>query len=257
MPKILLFDIETAPMEVYVWRLWKNVVTPGMVIKSLSMLSWSAKWLFEDKVMGERVTTNEAFNREDGSILGNLWNLLNEANLVVAHNGATFDVKIANARFALAGLNPPMPYRVIDTLRHTKKIFNVPSFKLDELNAFFGLDLKMEHEGMELWKRCVNWDHLALDKMLKYNKRDVVILEELYLKIRPWMKGHPNVGLYINTDEEVCTNCGNENLTWGGHYFTPAGKFRSFRCECGAIGRSRFSDLDKETKARLLLSIAA
>lgn len=258
MPKILLFDIETTPMEVYVWHLFKNVVQPHQVIKDRSMLTWAAKWLFEDKIMGATVSTDEAFNRNDESILSGLWNLLNEADIVIAHNGMQFDAKIANARFAKAGLNPPMPYKQIDTLRAARRVFNVPSFKLDEMNEFFGLELKMEHEGFDMWKKCVNRDADALALMLKYNKRDVAILEELYLRIRPWIKGHPNVGLYIDTDETLCTNCGNEDLQWGGHYYTPAGKYKSFRCNnCGAIGRSRVSDLDKETRARLLLSVAA
>jgi hypothetical protein len=257
MPKILIFDIETAPMEVYVWHLWKNVVGPDMVIKDRSILSWSAKWLFESEIMGERVTTEEAHNRTDESILSGLWFLLNEADIVVAHNGNSFDVKIANGRFAVAGLHPPMPYKSIDTLLYARKVFNFPSFKLDCLNGYFGLDLKMDHEGMGLWKKCVNFNEEAMRTMLKYNKRDVAILEELYLKIRPWLKGHPNLGLYIDTDEQVCSNCGNEDLSWEGAYFTPAGKYRTFRCEqCGAIGRSRTSDLDKETRARLLLSVA-
>ena len=258
MPKILLFDIETAPLEVYVWHLYKNVVTPGMMIKDRSILSWSAKWLFEDNIMGQVVTPKEAFNREDNSIMHKLWELLNAADIVIAHNGIEFDVKISNARFALNEMVPPMPYRVIDTLRAAKRVFSVPSFKLEDLNQYFGLELKMEHEGMGLWKRCVNQDKAALQTMLKYNKRDVAILEELYLKIRPWIKSHPNLGLYIDTEDTVCTNCGNKNLTLGGNYFTPAGKYRSFRCDsCGAIGRSRISDLDKEEKARLLLSISS
>jgi len=257
MPKILIFDIETAPMEVYVWKLWKNIVTPDMVIKDRSMLSWSAKWMFESTIMGQHVTAQEAFDRTDESILPELWHLLNTADIVIAHNGNNFDVKISNARFAVAGLHPPMPYKVIDTLAHSRKVFGFPSYKLDCLNSYFGLDLKMDHEGMDLWKRCVNYDYSGLTTMLKYNKRDVAILEELYLKIRPWMKGHPNVALYIDTEEKLCTNCGNDELTWGGYYFTPAGKYKSFRCDkCGAIGRSRVSDLDKETKARLLLSVA-
>jgi hypothetical protein len=258
MPRILLFDIETAPLEVYVWHLWKNVVSPGMVIKDRSMLSWSAKWLFSDKIFGEVVSAKEAFNREDSSILSGLWTLLNDADIVIAHNGNGFDVKISNARFALNGINPPMPYRTIDTLLAARRVFNVSSFKLDDLNAYFGLDMKMEHEGMSLWRKCVNHDTEALRTMLKYNKRDVVILEELYLKIRPWIRAHPNLGLYIDTDKEVCTNCGNDSLNWAGYYYTPAGRYRSFRCDsCKAIGRSRVSDLDKETRAKLLLSIAA
>jgi hypothetical protein len=258
MPKILIFDIETAPMEVYVWHLFKNMVTPNMVIKDRSMLTWSAKWLFDNKIMGQRVSTTEAFNRTDESILSGLWTLLNEADIVVAHNGNAFDIKVANARFAVNGLLPTMPFKSVDTLLYSRKVFNFPSHKLDCLNGYFGLDLKMDHEGMDLWKKCVSGNEAALNTMLQYNKRDVAILEELYLKLRPWLKGHPNVGLYIDTEETICSNCGNEELTWGGYYFTPAGRYKSFRCDkCGAIGRSRTSDLDKETRARLLLSVAS
>jgi hypothetical protein len=253
-PKILLYDIETAPMEVYVWKLWKNVVTPQMLIKDRSMLSWSAKWLFDSKIMGDVVSPDEAFNRKDDSILEGLWKLLDRADVVIAHNGNSFDNKIVNARFALAGMGPPMPYRAIDTLRASKRVFNVSSFSLNDLNKMFGLTTKMEHEGMDMWKKCVNHDRSALKTMLQYNKADVVALEELYIKIRGWIKSHPNLALYMDTDGKVCTNCGAENLEWGGYYMTPAGKYRAFRCNgCTAIGRSRLSDLDKEARAKLLL----
>ena len=87
---------------------------------------------------------------------------------------------------------------------------------------------------------------------------DVVVTEELYLTLRPWMKGHPNYALFIDTDSTICTNCGSSNLSWGGFYYTPAGKYKAFRCNsCGAVGRSRFSDLTKEAKRKLLLSIAS
>jgi DNA polymerase elongation subunit (family B) len=261
MPKILIFDIESAPMECYTWGIFKQVIHTNMVKKDWSMLSWSAKWLFDDKIMGQVVSPIEAFNRTEESIIAKLWELLNEADIVIAHNGNQFDIKMTNARFAINGLYPPLPYKSIDTLRYVRKVFRFPSYKLDCLNEYFGLDLKMHHEGMGMWKKCIENGPEArehLDLMLKYNKRDVSILEELYLKIRPWLKGHPNVALYIDTDEKLCTNCGNEDLTWGGYYYTPSGRFKSFRCDsCGAVGRSRTSDLDKETKARLLLSVAA
>lgn len=257
MPKILIFDIETAPMEIYTWGLGKQHPTIGQVIKDWSLLTWSAKWLFESEVYSSRVSTEEAIDRDDSSIIAGLWNLMDEADILIGHNAQGFDVKKSNLRFMLNGLLPPSPYRVIDTLTHSRKIFNSSSFKLDYLNKIFGNETKIKTE-FELWKRCVTGDGSALEEMEIYNRGDVVITEELYLTLRPWMKGHPNIGLYINTDETVCTNCGNENLIWGGHYYTPAGKYKSFRCNnCGAIGRSRLSDLDKETRARLLLSIAA
>jgi hypothetical protein len=90
-----------------------------------------------------------------------------------------------------------------------------------------------------------------------YNESDVRALEELYLMIRPWIKGHPPVGLYIDAEGvTACGNCGNTELEWGGKYFTPAGRYKAFRCKCGAIGRDRTSDLTKEERAALCLSVA-
>jgi hypothetical protein len=257
MPKILIFDIETSPMEVYVWGLYKQQISTANVIKDWSLLSWSAKWLFGNEIMSQRVTGAEAKERKDGSIVSGLWKLLNEADIVIGHNSQRFDVRKSNFRFAMNGLLPPMPYKQIDTMKHAMKVFGVSSYKLDYLNKVFGNDAKIKTD-FSLWPACVRGDEEALAKMEEYNRFDVVVTEELYLTLRPWMKGHPNVALYINTDETLCTNCGNEELSWGGYYYTPAGKYKSFRCDkCGAIGRSRISDLDKETRARLLLSVAA
>jgi hypothetical protein len=248
--RILLFDIETAPMEVFVWSLANNNwITPEKVIKDWSILSWSAKWLFEPDVISQKVSGEEAIERKDSSVVGELWSLLDEANIVIAHNGARFDVRKVNARFALNGLTPPLPYRIIDTLRVARSQFALSSYKLDYINKLFGLQQK-KHTTMDLWKRCVNGDEEALSEMDEYCKTDVMVLEELYLQIRPWIKGHPNVGLYIDTDKDVCTNCGNENLEWGGYYYTPAGKYRAFRCtKCGAIGRSKSSETTVDTRS--------
>lgn len=261
MPKILIFDIETSPMEIYTWGLFKQHPGIHQIKKDWSLLSWSAKWLFGDKIMSEKVKPQEAHDRQDASIIAGLWKLMNEADIVVGHNAQRFDTRKANFRFAMNGLLPPMPYRVIDTMKHAMKVFGSSSYKLDYLNQVFGGEAKIETD-FSLWKKCIDGtldqQKAALFQMEEYNRFDIVVTEELYLKLRPWMKGHPNVALYINTEETLCTNCGNENLTWGGYYFTPAGKYKSFRCDkCGAIGRSRVSDLDKETRARLLLSIAA
>jgi hypothetical protein len=257
MPKILVFDIETAPMEFYGWGLFKQVILPHAVKKSWSILTWSAKWLFDDSLISQHVTGAEAYNRTDASVIPGLWKLFDEADILIGHNINQFDVRRANLRFAVNGLNPPNPYRTIDTCSHAKKIFNAPSYKLDFLNETFGIQCK-DNAPFEWWKQSAEGNVEYIKKLSSYNNTDVLVTEELYLKLRPWMKGHPNVALYINTDETLCTNCGNENLSWGGYYYTPAGKYKSFRCNnCGAIGRSRVSDLDKETRAKLLLSIAA
>jgi hypothetical protein len=256
--RILLLDIESAPMEVYVWQLFKNnYISPDNVIKDWSILTWSAKWLFEPEIISRKVTGSDAVDRDDISILNDLWLLLDEANIVIAHNGKRFDVRKINARFALNDLTPPLPYRVIDTLQVARQNFAFSSFKLDYINKLFGLTQK-GHPGWDIWKRAVKGEEEALEEMRAYCDNDVAILEELYLQIRPWVKGHPNVGLYIDTETSACTNCGNTKLKWGGSYYTPAGRYSAFRCQkCGAIGRSRTSDLTKEEKDQLCLSVSA
>jgi hypothetical protein len=254
--RILLLDIETSPMEVLTWGIFKPFITHENVLKDWSILSWSAKWLFEAEIYSQVVAPKEAVNRQDSSIMPAMWDLLNEANIVIAHNGVRFDIRRINARFAVNGMLPPMPYRMIDTMQVARRNFEVASSSLDYLNKLFGLSGKDKQE-YSLWKRCVKGDDDALQAMKRYNETDVRILEELYLKLRPWIKGHPNVALYMDTTETACTNCGNTKLHWHGYYYTPAGKYRAFRCEtCGGIGRSRTSELSTEEKRALNLSVA-
>ena len=260
-PKILIFDIETSMLEVYVWSLRQHGwINPENIIKDWSVLCWSAKWLFDDVVISRRVRWDEAFNRTDSSIVNDMWNLLNEADIVIAHNGARFDVRRMNARFILNGLKPTLPYKIIDTLRIAKRQFEFSSYKLDYINGLFGLDQKTDTD-FDLWKYAVSGDkydsEISLEMLSKYCENDVRILEELYVHIRPWIKGHPNLGLYIDTDGEQCTNCGSTNLSWTGKYYTVVGRYRSFRClSCGAVGRSRYSDLSTEERERICHSVA-
>lgn len=261
--KILVFDIETAPLECFVWDLKPKYISPVMIKKPWSILCWSAKWLFDDQMIHAKVLPHEAVDRQDKSIMQGLWDLLDEAHIVIAHNGARFDVRRMNTRYAVNGYTPPMPYRIVDTLRIARRQFDLPSYRLDYVNQLFGLETKKgNEEGMDLWKKCVGdfggeAVEPALERMQAYCDNDVKILEELYVQIRPWIKGHPNLGLYIDTDGESCTNCGNTNLDWRGKYYTPAGRYLAFRCRsCGAVGRSRTTDIDKQERKTIVLGAA-
>lgn len=265
--KILLFDLETSPMEVYSWGLWKQLIQPHQVMKDWAVLSWSAKWLFSEKTMGMVVSPEEASNRDDKEIMEALWSLMDEADIIIAHNANKFDVKKMNARFIQNGLLPPSPYRVIDTLASVKRVFGFSSNKLDYINQLLGITQKMAHEGFDMWKKAVNGTpeeaYEALGNMMKYNHVDVLALEELYVTIRPWIKSHPNVNLYQDwsgEDEKQlihCVNCGSDSIIWDGKYYTPAGRFKSFRCSsCGAIGRSRYSDISFAERKTLGISVA-
>ena len=235
--KILIFDIENAPVEAYVWntQVWKAFVAHNQIEHDWYMLTWSAKWLYDSEVMSDRLSVKEAKKKNDSRLVKNLWTLFDQADIVVAHNANKFDIPMANTRFILNGLPPVRPYRIIDTLEVARKAFKFTHNKLDYLGELFGLGHKIT-TTFDLWKGCVKGREESLNQMVEYNKQDVLLLEEVYLKLRGWVKSHPNLNLYV--DENVCSACGSRNLKQKGEYTTAVNTYVCFQCsDCGGFSR--------------------
>lgn len=242
-PKILIFDIETAPVKAFVWKLWKENISIDQIIDDWFVICWSAKWLYSNEMLGECLTPKEIKQENDKRIVKKLWELFDQADIVVAHNGGKFDVPKMNVRFLYHGLVPPTPYRIVDTYQIAKKQFKFTSNKLDALAVFFGLPTKLDTD-FNLWKDCLEGKQDALDYMFKYNNYDVELLESVYLKILPWIRNHPNITNYITDNECICSNCGSRNVTpiKDRYYKTQVGTYTLYRCkECGAISRGRLN----------------
>ncbi len=254
--KILILDIETAPMKAYVWRRWKQNVGDSQIISRWFVLTWSAKWLFDSKVMSARLSSKDAKAQNDKSIVAELRALLDEADIVIAHNGERYDIPQMNARFIVHGLKPTRPYQQIDTLKIARRQFDFDGNGLDNLANIFGISGKIQ-TSFELWERCVDGETKALKEMEHYNKQDVLLLEEMYLKMRPWIKSHPNLGLYVDAEKPVCSSCGSIDVVPSGEYVTTVGIYDTHQCnDCGAFSRERASRVSKEKRKSLLVSIA-
>lgn len=256
-PKILVFDIETSPLKAYVWSRWKQNIYLEQTISEWFAISWSAKWLFSTEVISQVLTPEEIKTEDDSRIMKGLWKLIDEADIVIAHNGLAFDEKKINARFLLNGLPPTTPYQSIDTKLIATKQFGFSSNKLDALAGYFGIDHKIDTD-FELWARCMEGDEEALKYMEVYNRKDVEILEEVYLKMRPWIKSHPNINLYLDLEVPACSNCGSLDLEEikDKYYYTQTGKYPLHRCTCGTIVRGRKTVQDKEVRKHLLIGLA-
>jgi len=254
-PMILVLDIETAPLSVYVFSLWKQNINLDFITGDWFMLSWSAKWLNDKEVYSQRLTGAEAIAEDDKRICKGMWDMLNQADMVIAHNGKKFDMPKLNTRFILNGLQPPTPYQIIDTLLAAKKVFGFSSNRLDQINRQLGLERKIDTDAT-LWVRCKNGDEAALEEMETYNRGDVVILEQTYLKLRAWIPSHPNYNVYNSQKERACYVCGSTNLILEEHssYATGVSRFPVYRCcDCGAPQRSRHSELGKVKREVLTL----
>ena len=250
--KILLLDIETAPILAYSWGLWKQFINTQRIESDWFCLSWSAKWLYSSEVMSDRLTGREAVREDDKRIIKSMWKLIDAADILVTQNGEKFDIPRLNTRFLICGLPPPSPYQQIDTLKTLKKNFAFSSNKLDYVNHVLGLPEKIP-TSFELWRKCIQGDEESLEQMENYNKNDVTILEETFLILRPWVKNGINLGVYMESKESCCPSCGSFNLEEKGYYHTSMNRYISFHCnDCGAYSRSRISDITKEEKKVLL-----
>ena len=250
-PRILLFDLETAPMRAYVWSRWKQNITLEKTISESFIICWSAKWLYENKVYSDTCTPEEMLNHDDKRICKSLWRLIDEANIVVAHNGKRADIPWMNSRFVVNGLLPTRPYQVVDTLEVARKNFGFSSNKLDALAGYFDIEHKIDTD-FDLWRGCMDGNKDSLEYMTMYNQKDVKILEEVYLRLRPWIKGHQSLSVIM--EQDVCPCCGSHaHEMVDGYYYTSVGKYRLYRCKnCGTVFRDRLGVKDyKPTKIAL------
>ncbi len=231
-PKILLIDVETFPLLMYCWQPWE--ASALRIVQDTSICSWSAKWL------GGKHTTKalcdypgyKAGSRDDKRLMSDLWELLDQADMVGAHNLDRFDDKKINYRFMVHGFGPPSPYQHIDTLKEARKVAGHDSNKLNELCRVHNIGQKVRTGGHDLWFDCLGGDMKAWARMKKYNAHDVRLLEPVYLMLRPWMKNHPNIGAYTNT--ACCPKCGSSKITRQGKRRTATRVYDRYKCEgCG------------------------
>ena len=265
LPKILVYDLENAPTEAAVWGMFKQYIRKEQIISEWYMLSWAAKWLFDTEIVSDVITPDESVKNDDKRIMESLWNLIDEADIIVGHNILGFDIQKMNTRFVVNGMNPPSSVQAIDTLLQARKNFAFSRNDLDYLCGQFQLsERKADNGGMNRWLRCIKGEPDALIEMETYNRQDIAASEELYLAMRAWMKAHPNLALYMDQKADACHRCGSINLDWLKNpdgtskcYNTNVNAYPEYRCnQCGGNGRSRFSSLSKEDRKFITSPVA-
>lgn len=261
-PKILIYDCENSLLKGYFWTMFKSFIPPEAVEQDQYLLTWSAKWLGDDAVMSDKLTNYPRFNEDitdDFHIVESLWELFEEADVIVAHNNDRHDQQWLNMRAAYHGFPRYSPVKSVDTLKTLKRQFKLPSNSLKYVAKYFGLDLKLDNEGINLWIRCMNGDRAAFDEMEEYNIGDLFPLEQLYLRALPYMDSHPNLALYDDTlAVKRCPRCFSKNSLekLEKHAYTAVSKFEAFRCKCcGSVVRGRKNVLTKEQRENVLTNV--
>lgn len=224
-PRILLWDVETAPILAYVWRLWKTDAIE--IVEDWHFLCAAWQWYGEDTIHFERKSKQKA---NDRALTQTIWRLLDEADIVVAQNGDRFDQPKAWAKFIQYDLGPPSSYQQIDTLKMARK-HGFSSKSLDNLARRLNVGKKLPHQGKNTWLGCINEDPAAWLTMEEYNKHDVWLLNEVWGKLAPYTNVVPNMQHWTGNGTCVNPRCGSDRIQWRGYARTHANVYKQYQCQ--------------------------
>lgn len=233
--KVLCFDLEISPN--LGWFYGQYDTTPIKIEQPPVLLAMSWKWLGEKgKPQGCTILDFKQLGKfDDSGIVKRLWQLLDEAKIVVAHNGRRFDEKVANALFLRNGLTPPSPYQSFDTLQTARRYFKFDNNKLDYLGKLLVGEGKTEVTYGDCWDKMLNGTAFEKKKYARlmdiYCRKDVEILEKVYYKLLPWATNHPNVALAAGIDF-VCPRCGNDAKFRAKAYRRTGAQLNAIQYEC-------------------------
>jgi ribosomal protein L37AE/L43A len=228
--RLAFIDIETAPLLIYAWKTYDTNALS--IFRDSYILSFAVKWYGEKTVKTYALPDFPGYAKNpenDLEITKKLREVLDEADAVCAHNGISFDVPRITAKIYQHKLPPPSPFKQIDTLRIARKEFSFTKNNLDHLCQLSGIGKKVKTGGFDLWLGCIAKDPKAWKKMVAYNKYDVVLLAELYERLRPWASNHPNINLKAPKDHQ-CPACGSTDVIRRG--WNSLISYRSERWQC-------------------------
>lgn len=233
--RILLYDLEISPILAWVYDMYDaNVIA---VERPKYIMSFAYKWMGEPDIHVLAQPDYDRYRRDkynDKSVVDALWDVLDEADIVVAHNASAFDNKVAMARFMYHGLTPPSPFKTVDTLTVARRTFKFGANSLAFLCEQLNIGSKSTVKHHDLWHRCVDGDMEAWALLKEYNKRDVEMLDELYAMLLPYMSNHPVVSA------SGCPKCGSSFVQYRGVQRSKTNTYRRVHCQqCGAWSRER------------------
>lgn len=230
--RIVFIDIETSYTLSATWGLFEQNV--AKVLREPFIMSVSWKELGDNKTKVKALPDFVLYKKDKFNDIELVKFIKDEifekADVVVAHNGNSYDIKWIYGRFAVHKIPPPTPVKYIDTLLVARSKFKFNSNRLKDLGKYFGLGDKIDTGGIDLWYNCIELNNMASwNLMKKYNKQDVVLLEKIYLHILPFITNHPNLNLLQDTTHN-CPNCGSGAVNKRGFNYTRTTKAQAYQC---------------------------
>ncbi len=254
--KVLTLDIETSPIEGYVWGLFDQNIGLNQIKKDWFILAWAAKWLDDP---ASKVIYRDGSKAKDMSndkpLLVELSELINQADVIISQNGDRFDFKKIRARAVIHKLPPIRRCKSTDMLKETRKVFGFTSHKLEYMTGVLNTKYKKlshkKYPGFELWKAVLANNSDAWTEMRKYCIHDVLSTDELYSNLQGWITTHNEANYY--DDLKLRCFCGSADLASKEIRRQASGEYQGYICrDCGKRLQSKQNLLSLEKRKSLL-----
>lgn len=221
--KIMVYDIETSRTEATVWWTGKQYINHKQLRTEPKIISVAWKWIGEDDVKYLTWDSNHC----DKKMLKSFLKEYNRASMVIGQNNNSFDNKWINTRAAKHSLRVDRYVKSFDIYRMAKRYFRLPSFSMAYMAKYFGLTLKQSHEGIHMWDMIEYGNKQEqkeyLDKMVEYNKGDIVTTEELYMTLKPYFGSVTNNAVKKGLPKWACPVSGSTDIELLKTIFTEQG----------------------------------
>lgn len=239
--KRLFMDLETSPCIGYFWRPgYKVNLSYDNILEENKIICICYKWQHEDKV--HSLTWDSKQN--DKKMLQKFIKVANKADELVGHNGDRFDLKWVKTRCLKHNIPAFPKYATLDTLKAARGTFLFNSNRLDYIGQFLGVGQKTETGGFQLWKDVMTGDKKALAKMVEYCENDVVLLQDVWERMKNYVPHKTSIrGQEQDLPKYCCPECGNKNVYLNKTRSTAMGTIqRDMHCKTGCGKYFRISN---------------
>ena len=180
--KRLFFDLEVSANIAFSWRIGRNIcLTPEDIIQERAIICACWKWEGDNTIH-----SLEWENGNDKKLLRKFAKIVDKADEVITQNGDAFDIKWLRARCIYHRIPISPKFNSIDTLKMARAGFRFNSNKLDYMGKFLGIGGKIKTD-YSMWKDITLFnDKKAMAKMVRYCKKDVQRLEQVYHVLEPY-----------------------------------------------------------------------
>lgn len=226
--KRLFFDIETSPNIGLFWEAgYKKNIDYSNIIQERAIICICYKWEDDKEVYALQWDAKQ----NDKAMLIKFVEVANTASELVGHNGDKFDLAWIRTRCLFHGIQMFPTYTTIDTLKVARSKFKFNSNRLNYIADYLGLGQKIKTE-FNLWKDILlKKDKVAMEAMIKYCKKDVVLLEKVFKHLNTHIEAKTHYGVLFGQYKGTCPECGSDDLVGAGTRTTATGVVK-LRYQC-------------------------